>query len=400
MTDLLTTTPTTLEAPRFGGERFLRVAMVIGRSDIVGGASIHVAQLCVGLADHGVQSTVVVGGDGAFVEYLRERDIPTVVVPPMGRALDPRTDSRALVNVGRAVRRLAPDLVSCHTAKAGVLGRVIAQQLRLPAVYNPHGWSFDDGVPPRQARVYLMLERAAARLPGVIVNVSERDREIAVRHRVGDPSQHVVVHNGVPETASELVSVASDDPPHIVMVARFEPQKDHTTLLHALGHLRDRAWSAELVGDGEGLPAAQQLVHDLGLDDRIRFTGACDDVPARLAHAQIFVLTTNWEGLPLTVLEAMRAGLPIVASAVGGIPEAVEDGITGHLVPRGDIPATRRALAHLIDDPELRTTFGAAGHAVFTARFREDRMIAETAHLYRVTADAYLERRTSARMVG
>jgi len=167
------------------------------------------------------------------------------------------------------------------------------------------------------------------------------------------------------------------------MVARFERQKDHATLLQALAGLAHRAWELELIGDGPLRPEAAALTRALGIGDRVHFLGARRDVAERLACQQAFLLISNWEGFPRSILEAMRAGLPVVASDVGGVREAVVDGSTGLLVPRGNPDALRERLDVLLQDPTLRSRFGQAGRARYEERFTFDRMLEQTLAIYR-----------------
>jgi glycosyltransferase involved in cell wall biosynthesis len=172
------------------------------------------------------------------------------------------------------------------------------------------------------------------------------------------------------------------------MVARFQEQKDHALLLTALSGLRDRPWQLELIGDGPLQPAVEEQARRLGLDRQVQFLGVRRDVAERLARSQLFVLATRWEGFPYTTLEAMRAGLPVIASDVGGVREAVAHGETGFLVPRGDVEALRRRLSELLAAPELRRRLGAAGRRSFETTFTFERMIDKTAAVYQAVARA------------
>ena len=130
----------------------------------------------------------------------------------------------------------------------------------------------------------------------------------------------------------------------LTMVARFEPQKDHPSLLKALARLRNHAWRLELIGEGPLLERTRDLARSLGIADRVEFLGQRSDVAERLATSQVYVLSSNWEGFPRSILEAMRAGLPVVASDVAGVSEAVVDGVTGYVVPRGETEPWQRRL--------------------------------------------------------
>jgi glycosyltransferase involved in cell wall biosynthesis len=166
------------------------------------------------------------------------------------------------------------------------------------------------------------------------------------------------------------------------MVARFSEQKDHASLLRALHGHSDGAWNLELIGGGPGLPSVQETTVALGLQGHIHFTGEVHDVPARLAKSSLFVLASKWEGLPRSIIEAMRAGLPIVASDVGGVHELVEDSVTGYLVPSGDVTLLRQRLQELVESPALRKEMGLAGRRRFEEQFQFETMFQKTLGVY------------------
>ncbi|HEV8178524.1 MAG TPA: glycosyltransferase, partial [Gemmatimonadales bacterium] len=190
------------------------------------------------------------------------------------------------------------------------------------------------------------------------------------------------VHNGMPDIPADQLAAPDRSPPRLIMVARFEPQKDQTSLLEALAGLTDLGWSLDLVGDGPLLPAARAQVERLGLVERVRFLGPRRDVARLLAGSQIFVLTTRWEGLPRSILEAMRAGLPVVASDVGGVHECVSDGTTGFVTPRGGVDAVRDRLRLLLGDPALRRTMGERSRQTYERSFRLEHTVAHTLGVY------------------
>ncbi|MHC5717067.1 MAG: glycosyltransferase, partial [Nostoc sp.] len=138
----------------------------------------------------------------------------------------------------------------------------------------------------------------------------------------------------------------------------------------------------DLVGSGPSLESCKALAQSLGIAEQVSFLGDRTDVPDLLAQSQIFILSTHYEGLPISILEAMRAGLPVVATSVNGIPEEVEHGKTGLLVPRKDVQALANALQTLIQSPDLRQQMGEAGRQKFEQEFTVERMINETKAVY------------------
>jgi glycosyltransferase involved in cell wall biosynthesis len=191
-----------------------------------------------------------------------------------------------------------------------------------------------------------------------------------------------MVHNGIAEIPMTRVQPIDTQPPLIVMVARFASQKDHATLLQALSGLLCMEWSLLLVGEGELEARIVGQVNALGLGNRVRILPPETNVTHLLIEAQIYVLSTHFEALPISILEAMRAGLPVVATDVGGISESVHEGETGLLTRHADVGDLRNALARLIADPALRLALGNAGRRLWSAQFTSSTMAARTVEVY------------------
>jgi glycosyltransferase involved in cell wall biosynthesis len=252
-------------------------------------------------------------------------------------------------------------------------------------VFTAHGWNFTPGIARREAMVYRWIEQLASPLASQAITVSEFDRKLAVDQKVFSAERVVVVHNGMPDIDPALRADPGRSPVRFLMIARFEPQKDHATLFQALAELRQEPWQLDLIGEGPLLPQAQAMTRDLGFGERVRFWGQRMDVAERLADAQVAVLTTNWEGFPRSILEAMRAGLPVVASAVGGIAESVHDGENGFVVPRGDAAVLRQRLQQLLGDPSLRIRMGRHGRERYERHFTLDHTVEKTLAIYHQT---------------
>ncbi len=357
----------------------MRIVYVVTRADAIGGATIHVRELARAMRERGHEATVLVGGSGPVTEELKEARIPFRSLEFLQRSIHPLRDVRALAELTAALRGLRPDLVSTHTAKAGWIGRAACARLGLPVVYTPHGWSIEDRISSGLAPVFTMAERLAARWTSAIICVCEYEKRLALQKRIIPEEKLHVVHNGVcdvPRAAGDGGGM------RIVSTARFESPKDHATLLHALAALRDQPWELDLIGDGPLEPAIRLLADALGIAGRVNFLGYRRDPARVLAGAQLFVLSSRSEAFPRSVLEAMRAGLPVVASDVGGVREAVTEGTEGLLVPAGSPGALSAALRTLITDTARRQRMGAAARAAFESRFRIDGMIEKTAAVY------------------
>jgi glycosyltransferase involved in cell wall biosynthesis len=281
-----------------------------------------------------------------------------------------------LLELMRLCRRLRPDIVHVHSSKVGVLGRVAAWLARVPVrVYTVHGWSFAayDGL---VGRVYLWLERLMRPLTTAVVCVSEATRRRGIAARACNDAHTVVIHNAV-EVGSFGPRVEGSGPPRVISVGRFAYPKDFATLLQALV-LLDTDYRATLVGDGPDLAEVAAAA-----PDQVELLGARRDVSDLLARSDVFVLSSRSEGFPVSILEAMAAGLPVVATDVGGVAEAVVDGATGILVPAADPHSLGGALERLLADDELRRRLGDAGRARALRLFDTPRYRAAHLDLYR-----------------
>jgi len=360
----------------------VRIAYVITRADAVGGASVHVRDLARGVLERGHQAVVLVGGRGPVTEQLACAGVPFHSLRFLRRPIHPVRDLRALFELSAAIRDWRPDLVSTHTAKAGWVGRAACARLGFPVVYTPHGWSIADRISPVHGGIFCFAERAASRWAAAIICVCEYERQLALRKRVAHPQRLQVVHNGVGDVPAGLRAKPGLRPVRLISVARFEPPKDQPLLLKALAGLRSLEWQLDLVGDGPAQSRVRRLAGALGIAGRVRFLGYQPEPERALAGAQVFVLSSRSEGLPRSVLEALRAGLPVVASDVGGVGEAVVHGANGLLVPRDSPDALAAALAGLIADGSRRQRLGRAARLTYEARFQLQGMIEKTAALY------------------
>jgi glycosyltransferase involved in cell wall biosynthesis len=361
----------------------LRIAYIVTTASPIGGAQIHVRDLAGAVQAQGHLPSVITSGTGPFIDALRELGIPVVVLPHLAVPIHPLRDLRALREIRAALAELRPDLLATHSSKAGILGRIAGRSLRVPVVFTVHGWAFTPGVPPSKAAVYRQVERLVGPLASKIITVSEFDRQLGLAAGIAGEDRLVTVHNGMPDVAKSLRADPGRSPVRLVMVARFGAQKDHPTLFRALAGLQTLDWELDLIGDGPLMEDRKSLAASLGLGGRVHFLGQRSDVDRILSGAQISLLATNWEGFPLSILESMRAGLPVVASAVGGISESVRDQANGYLVARGDVGLLRDRVERLLKSPGLWARMGADGRARFEQGFTLAHSVNRTLAVYR-----------------
>lgn len=358
------------------------VLFVITRGDSIGGGQIHVRDLCRALQARGIRVAVAMGTPGALQTELDKTGISHYLIPGLVRSINPLNDLVAIAALRRRMRSFRPALVSCHTAKAGLVGRVAALLEGIPALFTAHGWQFAEGIAGWQKALVLGVETILARLSRRIITVSGYDRALALKHRLGSEQKIVLVHNGMPWLDRPHPREAAASMVRLIMVARFQEQKDHATLFSALERLEALPWVLELIGDGPDLSRWRRWVVDRGWSHRVAFAGQVLDVPRRLEASDVFLLLSHWEGFPRSILEAMRAELPVVVSDVGGVREAVVDGVTGTVVPVRDPEAVSRALAGLIADPAVRRLQGEAGRRRYEAEFTFEAMLGKTLRVW------------------
>jgi glycosyltransferase involved in cell wall biosynthesis len=359
----------------------MRIVYVITRADEIGGAQIHVRDLAIAVRAAGHEVTVLSGTPGPLSEELTAQGVAFRPVPDLVREISPRRDLAGLRQLSTQVKELQADLVTTHSSKAGWLGRLAARRCGVPGIFTAHGWAFTEGVPWPRRRLYALAERLAAPLGDHIITVSEYDRALALARRIAPAARITCIHNGVHDVMPESRE-RRPGPVRLLMLGRFSAQKDHGTLLRALAGVGKHDWVLDLAGEGDGQAEIEALAARLGIAARVHVLGHRRDVDELLRRSDVFALISNWEGLPYSVLEAMSAALPVVASDVGGVREAVAAGETGILVPRGDVAALQAALAKLLGDPAHRLALGAAGRRRYESAFRFEHMLGATRALY------------------
>jgi glycosyltransferase involved in cell wall biosynthesis len=356
----------------------MKVLYLITRSDH-GGGQVHLLDLMQHLPQ-GVTPVVASGDCGFLTDRAAELCIPVRIIPALRQPMAPLHDCAAVWQVMRLIRAERPDLVHAHTSKAGLVGRIAAAITGTPAVFTAHTWSFADGIIPSLQRIAVPLERFAAWLGGPILTVSRSNMQQGLRRKVGKPAQYSTVWNGIPD-APQRATPGTMKLFTILMAARFVPQKDQLTLIQAMAGVAG-TWRLQFAGDGPERGACEAAARAAGIADRVEFLGARGDIPGLLANADLFVLSTHWEGLPLSILEAMRAGLPVIATQTGGVGEAVQDGVTGFLTAPGDLMDLRIRIQQLLSSRELVRQMGAAGRKRYERDFQISSMVQGTLAAY------------------
>jgi glycosyltransferase involved in cell wall biosynthesis len=325
-----------------------------------GGAQKYVASLLPALARE-YDVVVAAHGDGFLGDASRSAGVRYVPLRHVRRPLHPLHDLLGLVELYRLFRRSRPLIVHANSSKAGILGRVAAVAARVPVrLFTVHGWAFKayEGL---ASTAYLWADRAMRPLTTTTICVADGELEAGVRARTCRRDRTVVIHNGVELDRPRRPPGRTQAPVTLLSVGRLRAPKDFTTLIRAISALEPGSVRLRIAGDGPERPALEAEIAQRGLSGTVELLGTRPDVDQLLAAADLFVLSSDSEGLPMSVLEAMAAGLPVVASGVGGVPELVKDGETGALVPPRDSHALAAAIREIAGDPQLRDRLGQAG---------------------------------------
>lgn len=354
-----------------------------------GGVAENVMRLALGLPERGWEPWVA-GPEEAIVHPELERaGVPTARLPLVRGYGSPGTDARALRRLLGILARGRFDLVHCHSAKAGVLGRIAAGLTGTPVVYSPHCFPFVGPWGPARLAFSTGVERALGPLTDAILCVSEQERGLALEHGLARPERLAVVHNGSEPCETELERDAELDAfaaggPLAATMAVLRPQKAVHVFVEAAPAILERMPDARLavIGGGDMKEELVALAGRLDLGDRLRFFDYRPPASRQLASLDVFVLPSAWEAFPISILEAMACGVPQVVTDVGGSSEALAAGETGLLCPPNDPSALAGRVTELLADPERRARMAEASRARHAERFGLDRMIDATAALY------------------
>jgi glycosyltransferase involved in cell wall biosynthesis len=365
-----------------------RVLLVFEPPD--GGVAENVMQLALRLADHGFDPEVAGPRESVVYDRLERAGIPVRRVPFARGYGSPRQDARAMRALVSLIRRGGFDLVHCHSAKAGALGRAAARVAGRPSVYSPHCFGFVGDVSVRRRLFARTVERALGRVTAVIVCACETERRRALEAAVVAPERLRVVFYGVEDCPADgprnpaLLELRGEGPlAGAVTVLREQKRLD--LLLEAARSVFERVPDARLavVGNGPLRDSLEQQARELGLDRDERFRLLDFDPPSarHLLALDVFVLPSAWEAMPIGVLEALACGIPQVVTDVEGTHEAISDE-TGILIPPRDSAALADAMVALLRDEGRRARMSERSRERHAELFTVDRMVADTAAAY------------------
>ncbi len=378
-------------------DRPLRIAIVIARLN-VGGPATHVIELAAGLPHGRFTVRLIAGREGrgeTGMHYLaEEKGVRPEIVPALSPHLGP-SDLIAFFQLLKIFRSWKPDVVHTHTAKAGAVGRAAARCAGVPVVVHTlHGHVLRGYFPRPVEGIFRNIERGLTRITDRIVTLSPALKADLVEMGIAGPEKIDVIPLGMDldpllgcdsrrnELRAELGIGAEE--PLVGTVGRLVPIKNHRLFLEAARSMVDSGLPARfvVVGDGELRDSLRVFASELGIADRVCFLGWRKDMVPVYAGLDLLALTSDNEGTPVAVIEAMAAGVPVVATAVGGVPDVVRDGETGRLVPAGDSEAMFQAWRTALGEKTPTEQMRVRARREVEERFGRERMLSAMASLY------------------
>ncbi|MBO1198296.1 glycosyltransferase family 4 protein [Staphylococcus simiae] len=351
-----------------------------------GGAQTHLIQL----ANHFSKNNevhVIVGNKGPMLKQLDER-IKVIIVENLVGPISFKEDILAIKTISQLIKKIKPDVLHFHSSKAGSVGRLAYKFSGVKkglVVFTAHSWAFTDGVSKGKKIIYSIIEKLMLTMTDKVICVSKFDENLALKYKF-NAEKLTTIHNGINNKSIKFSNnneIAKDNNlVKFVMIARFaypKMQKEVIEAIHLLSLYTNKNFDMTFIGDGETLEECKSLVDSLNLNQSIKFLGNVLNARNHLCNYDVFILMSKHEGLPISIIEAMSEGLPIIASDVGGINELVLD--NGNLLSNN----TPKELAlTMVDymDKKLINEKGKNSRIKFLNEYTENKMIKELEYLY------------------
>jgi len=401
----------------------MKILYIITQSEL-GGAQKNVLDLAVGLNNkHEVLVAAGNEGDGRFFEMLRDNHISCLRLKYLRRAINPYFDLRGLLEIKKLIKKEKPGIVHLHSSKAGVLGSLAGITLRLPSIllginrsgcrlkiiYTVHGAVFTAAFSPLAQKIFLWLEKFTAYFKDKIICVSQNDKNLWLKYNAAPEKKLIVIHNGIAvekinflekeEAQEELIkfldlrcpkiknsSIFGTSQVKIVgTIANFYPEKGLGYLIKAAKIINKNNLAPNLVfvviGEGRERKKLEEMIKERDLKNNFFLVGAIPEASKYLKAFDVFALPSIKEGFPYTILEAMAAGLSIVASLIGGIPEVIKNNENGFLILSKNPKILAERIADILDNPELAEKFS-QNNREKVKEFSVEKMLEKTEKVY------------------
>lgn len=325
------------------------------------------------------------------LEYLKGISVRVIGITQMKREISPFNDIVALFKLYRLMKKGNYDIAHFHSSKMGILGRLAAKMARVPKVYfTVHGWGINEHQPKWIQSVLGFAERLAGNWCTMAMCVSKHHMDVGIKMKWLKPDKTCVIYNGIdiaPILSGGLRNELNvgEDVPLIGTIMRLRKPKQPVYTIEAFNKVLKMGYNAKLiiVGDGPMYKDCKLAIKEHMLEDSVYMLGTRADARELMNDMDIITMFSKWEGLPITIIEAMFAGKPIVASCVGGIPEIIDNGINGFMIDGFDVHEGAEHICNLLEHKDLGFKMGKNGKQKAEKGFTKKRMVKDYERVYR-----------------
>lgn len=361
----------------------MKILQVITLFDSIYGAQKHVLDLSEGLKKRGHDVKILTGKKGIIANLAKSKNIEVIEFNSLQHDINLFSDIYFLLEFIIFIIKEKPDYIHSHSSKAGILVRIACFILNIPNCFTAHGWSFEDGIPFYRRNIFRILETIVGFISYKIIAVSEYGKKYALDLKVLNKKKIEVIPYGISDnTYLSSNKIYNDRELVFIMVAGFREQKDHDTLFKALRNINNYDWIIYLIGDGPNQNKFKKLAIDYGIEKKCFFVGAVLDPTDFYKKSDIKILSTNWEGLPISILESLSYGLPVIATNVGGINEEVIDNWNGFLFNKNSHEELQDSLKNMLSNRNILKAMSFNSRLLFEQKYTFDLMIDKIENLY------------------
>jgi len=354
--------------------------LFIVTTSVLGGVAKYLLELTYRLPKD-VMPYFVMGSEGYLSEELNNIGVSyeqMFFVSMTNNIFDIFQHLNSILKILRVIKKIKPDIIHCNATTGAVVGAICGLFTQVKTIYTVHGWPFTDGISKNKQIFYKFLEFLICFVFKKIICVSEYDRKIGAKTLPVYKSKMLTIHNGISDVAESCRKIKfSNNLLKIIMVSRFCQQKDPYTLIFAVHELLKEGYNIQLdlYGYGQDLDKVLNCIK-IQHDENIRYKGEISNVIPVLKGYDVYALISNWEGLPIGIIEAMRAGLPILASDVGGNSELIKN--NGYLVKRNDVMDCRNKIKILYENMSNLQNLGQNSRKFYEDEFVVQKMTNKT----------------------
>lgn len=362
----------------------------------VGGVDVSLRLILANIDSEKFESIVIHGDSDDNEPFLNDKGIPVKNYPiSIIRDIHPLKDMKAIRSAGKIVRKEKPDLIHAHSAKGGVIGKIVGRNNKVPVLHTPQAYSFLSAEKPAKKAVFLRIEKSLSKWNNKILASSNSERQRAIKE-VGYPENRTLLFNNGVNPITEIPELSFEKTwpdEYICSVGRPSFQKNIEMMIHVLKKVKEKKPEIHLVLMGVGyhapnLPRVEELIKKFGLEDNItilKWTKR-EDIFNIIKNSKLYISTARYEGLPYSVIESLAMKKTCVVTDADGNRDLIEDGKNGYIIYNEDQDAFANAVLELLEDDEKRNAFGAYAFKRFNEDFNIENTIGRLEEIYRSEA--------------